>query len=65
MLKSKQLIGSFCKKKYFFLAKIYLKYEKVNFRGLFYELFYVPTLVYNVPTFAENVSTLVLNVPIN
>ena len=39
-------------------------YEKVNFRGLCCKLVYVATLVFNLPTFAANVSTLVLNVPI-
>ena len=52
------------KKNDFFLAKIYLSMRKVNFRGLCYQLVYVPTLVKNVPTFDENMYTLVLNVPI-
>jgi hypothetical protein len=63
MLKSKQLLGSFCKK--MILSGLNISdYEEVNLRGLCYTLVYVPTLIYNVPTFAENVPTLVLNVPI-
>ena len=61
MLKSMQFFVHF-EKKYIFSGVNISNYEKVKFRSVRYNLFYVPTLVYNVHTFDENVPTLVLNV---
>ena len=47
-------------KKLIFYCVNISNYDRVNFRGWCNKLVYVPTLVYNLPTFAENVPTLVL-----